>query len=196
MYNLFLKRIIDISFSILILLFFPIIYIGVGILIKLDDSGPIFYKSNRIGRNFKQFSMFKFRTMKVDAPDLRNQDGTTFNAIDDPRQTKIGKFLRKTSLDEIPQFINVLRGDMSLIGPRPSPIGNFEKYSDDYKRKFSLRPGITGYNQAKLRNNATLEEKIKNDLFYADNISFFLDLKILFLTVINVLKAKNINVHY
>ncbi|MFW5700984.1 MAG: sugar transferase [Cyclobacteriaceae bacterium] len=193
MYKKYFKRILDIAVSALAILFFPIIFLMVGIIIYFEDKGPIFYKGKRIGKDFKEFKMFKFRTMKVDAPDIRNNDGTTFNAENDPRLTKIGKFLRKTSIDEIPQIINVLLGDMSLIGPRPSPLGNIDLYSEDYKRKFNVRPGITGYNQALLRNNANLTQIINNDLYYVENISFLLDLKILYLTIINVVKAKNIN---
>jgi lipopolysaccharide/colanic/teichoic acid biosynthesis glycosyltransferase len=188
MYTKFFKRFLDVLISALLLLFFPFILLFVGILIKLDDNGPVFYKGRRLGKDFKEFPMFKFRTMKVNSPDIRNEDGTTFNAEYDPRQTKIGKFLRKTSIDEIPQIINVFIGDMSLVGPRPSPLGNIALYSENYKRKFKLRPGITGYTQATLRNNSTFDDKVINDLFYVDNISFKLDVQILIKTVAMVLK--------
>ena len=125
--------------------------------------------------------------------DIRNEDGSTYNSDSDPRLTNFGRILRKTSIDELPQIINVIKGDMSLIGPRPSPLGNKDRYSRIYLRKFSVRPGITGYNQVKLRNMATQEEREKNDLFYIDNVSFGLDLKIFYMTIFQVIKAKNIN---
>lgn len=130
--------------------------------------------------------------MKMNAKDIRNADGTTYNSAKDDRQTKVGRFLRKTSIDELPQFINVLKGDMSLVGPRPSPMGNEHTYTDFVKRKFKVRPGITGYNQALLRNSATLEERYKNDVYYAEHVSLFFDIKIIVMTVKGVLGRKNI----
>ena len=140
----------------------------------------------------KKFKMIKFRTMKMNAPDIRNKDGSTYNSAKDPRLTKIGALLRKTSVDELPQVFNVLFGDMSFVGPRPSPMGNEKTYTSFIKKKFRVRPGITGYNQALLRNSATLEERYKNDVYYAENVSFFLDVKIIFMTAVSVLKKKNI----
>ena len=128
----------------------------------------------------------------MNAPDIRNQDGSTYNSADDSRLTKVGSFLRRNSIDEIPQLINVLLGDMSIVGPRPSPMGNEATYTDNVKRKFDVRPGITGYNQALLRNSATLEERYKNDVFYAQNISFRFDIKILCMTIKAVIKHSNI----
>lgn len=136
--------------------------------------------------------MFKFRTMKMNAPDIRNIDGTTFNSSKDPRLTKIGSFLRKTSIDELPQLFNVLIGDMSLIGPRPSPLGNERTYNDFILQKFKVRPGITGFNQALKRNGATLEERYRNDVYYVDNISFKLDMQIVYLTIKMVVSRKNV----
>lgn len=193
MYRYGIKRFLDIIFSLLGLPILLIITIPVAILIKFEDGGPVFYSGPRLGKNMKEFKMYKFRSMKVNAPDIRNEDGSTYNSDNDPRVTKIGKILRKTSIDELPQLINVLKGDMSLIGPRPSPLGNKDLYPKEYFRKFEVRPGITGYNQALLRNKSTMEQRIKNDLFYVDNISFLLDLKILLLTFISVIKRKNIN---
>ena len=136
--------------------------------------------------------MLKFRSMKMNAADIRNADGSTFNSAEDDRQTRVGRLLRRTSLDELPQFINVLIGDMSFIGPRPSPMGNEATYTDFVKKKFQVRPGITGYNQALKRNSATLEERYRNDVYYAENVSFLLDLRIVFMTVGSVLLRKNI----
>ncbi|WP_339210615.1 sugar transferase [Aeribacillus sp. FSL K6-8210] len=193
MYRYGIKRLFDVIGALLALPLLLIIMIPVSIMIKLEDKGPVFYIAPRLGKDMKEFRMYKFRTMKVNAPDIRNEDGSTFNSDDDPRVTKVGKILRKTSIDEIPQIINVLKGDMSFVGPRPSPLGNKDKYPKEYFRKFEVRPGITGYNQALLRNKSTMEQRVKNDLYYVENISFALDIKIIFMTLASVLKAKNIN---
>jgi lipopolysaccharide/colanic/teichoic acid biosynthesis glycosyltransferase len=193
MYRYGIKRLFDVIGSLLALPLLLIIMIPVSIMIKLEDKGPVFYIAPRLGKDMKEFRMYKFRTMKVNAPDIRNEDGSTFNSDDDPRVTKVGKILRKTSIDELPQIINVLKGDMSFVGPRPSPLGNKDKYPKEYFRKFDVRPGITGYNQALLRNKSTMEQRVKNDLYYVENISFTLDIKIIFMTVVSVLKCKNIN---
>lgn len=191
-YNRYIKRLLDIVLGIILLPFVLLISIPIAIFIKLDDGGPIFYKGKRLGKNMKPFAMYKFRSMKVNAPDLRNQDGSTYNAENDPRLTSIGKVLRKTSLDELPQVFNVINGTMSFIGPRPSPLGNEKLYSKEYLIKFKIRPGITGYNQALLRNSATMEERWKNDIYYTTHLSFALDIKIIFLTLKTVLLKKNI----
>lgn len=193
MYRYFIKRLLDIILSLIALPCIIIIMIPVSIAIKLEDRGPIFYNATRIGKDKLNFTMYKFRSMKVNAPDIRNEDGTTFNSDNDIRVTKVGKFLRKTSIDELPQILNVLKGDMSFIGPRPSPLGDKSIYPKEFFRKFEVRPGITGYNQATVRNNALMEERIKNDSFYVDNISFILDIKILIMTILSVLQSKNIN---
>lgn len=192
MYRYFIKRLLDIIFALILLPIVLVIIIPVSIAIKLEDGGPVFYNGPRLGKNMKQFTMYKLRSMKVNAPDIRNEDGTTFNSNDDPRVTKVGKFIRKTSIDELPQIFNVLKGEMSFIGPRPSPLGDKSIYPKEFFKKFDVLPGITGYNQALLRNNATMEERIKNDSYYVDNISFRLDMKILFMTIGNVVFSKNI----
>lgn len=192
MYAVCLKRILDFFISLLLLPFLLLISIPIGIAIKLEDGGSIFYCGLRYGRHMEKFRMYKFRTMKMNAPDIRNIDGSTFNSVVDPRLTRVGSFLRITSLDELPQIINVLLGDMSLIGPRPSPLGNENTYTDYVMTKFKVRPGITGYNQALRRNASTLSERYFNDVFYVNNLSFFLDIKIFLLTVKNVLLRKNV----
>lgn len=197
MYKSFFKRFIDIVVSLVALPFFCLGFIFIAPLIYLTDRGPIFYNATRRGKNGKDFKMYKFRSMKVNAPDMRNADGSTYSGNDDPRVTKIGKILRKTSLDEIPQVLNVLTGDMSLIGPRPTLATKeyIESELDENRRKhYSVRPGITGYSQAYFRNSITQEEKFANDAFYADNVTFIFDLKILFKTIASVLGQKNINV--
>lgn len=192
MYTHFLKRVLDIILSILALPFWLIIAIPVMVAIKLDDGGPVFYKSKRVGKDFKQFGMFKFRSMKVNAPDLRNADGGTYNAADDPRVTKIGKFLRETSLDETPQLLNIIKGDMSIIGPRAGDWESVDTYENDEKDKCKVRPGLTGYCQAYYRNSASVREKRLKDAWYANNVSFALDVRIFVKTVFTVLRHENL----
>ncbi|MDJ1110925.1 sugar transferase [Macrococcus sp. S115] len=193
MYQKYIKRILDILMSLILLPIMLIIFIPVAILIKMEDKGSVFFNGSRLGQQFREFKMLKFRTMKENAPDIRNSDGSTFNSDNDPRVTNVGRILRKTSLDEVPQVMNVLKGDMSFVGPRPSPLGNTDKYPEFYKQKFNVKPGITGYNQAILRNSATMEERMKNDYFYANNVSFTLDAYIIVKTIVSVLQQKNIN---
>lgn len=193
MYRYGIKRIFDIIVSLLLLPFLLLIMIPVAIIIKLEDKGPVFYNAPRLGKGMREFPMYKFRSMKVNAPDIRNEDGSTFNADNDPRVTKIGHILRRTSIDELPQLLNVLKGDMSFVGPRPSPLGNKDIYPKEFFKKFDVCPGITGYNQAVLRNNSTMDQRVKNDVYYVENISFMLDAKIILLTGASVIKSKNIN---
>lgn len=192
MYTHFFKRFFDIVLSILALPFFLILMIPIAIAIKMDDGGPIFYLSARVGRGGKKFGMYKFRSMRVNAPDIRNEDGGTYNSSDDPRVTKIGKFLRETSLDETPQLLNIIKGDMSIIGPRAGDWESIDTYQDDEKDKMKVRPGLTGYCQAYFRNSATVREKRLKDAWYANNISFSLDVKIFFKTIETVLKHDNL----
>lgn len=192
MYKHFFKRLIDFLISLLALPFVLLTIIIFGPIIFLTDRGPIFYCGERIGKNGKPFKMIKFRSMKVNAPDIRLEDGSTFNGENDPRVTKIGKFLRKTSIDELPQFLNVLVGQMSIIGPRPDPLDWLDRYPDDIKVFLTVRPGITGYSQAYFRNSADGYEKMQNDAYYAKNLSFGLDVKIFFKTIVTVFKRENI----
>ena len=143
MYKYLIKRILDIILAILLLPFLFVTTILIAPLIYLEDGGRIFYNSKRLGKNGKVFIMYKFRTMKENARDIRNADGSTYNSIYDPRVTKIGKVLRRTSIDEIPQIINVLKGDMSFIGPRPDLPEHIMLYTNEEKRKLKVRPGIT-----------------------------------------------------
>lgn len=191
-YQLGIKRLIDIVICLIALPFVLIILIPVVIAIKIEDQGPIFYHSGRIGVGFKEFGMLKFRSMKVNAPDLRNEDGSTFNSNVDPRVTKVGHFLRETSIDEIPQIFNILKGDMSIIGPRPGDVESKDTYDNEEKDKLLIRPGITGYTQAYYRNNLGVREKRLYDAWYAHNVSFMLDVKIFFKTITTVLKRENI----
>lgn len=192
MYRHFLKRFMDFVISLIAFPFFLLILIPIAIAIKLEDGGPIFYKSARVGKNFKKFGMYKFRSMKVNAPDLRNEDGGTYNAADDPRVTRVGKFLRETSLDETPQLLNIIKGEMSIIGPRAGDWESVNTYEDDEKDKCKVVPGLTGYCQAYYRNSASVREKRLKDAWYANNVTFTLDLKIFFKTIITVLKHENL----
>ena len=192
MYVHFFKRVLDLLLSLLAMPFWLLILVPVAIAIKLDDGGPIFYKSARVGKGFKKFGMLKFRSMKVNAPDLRNADGGTYNAADDPRVTKVGKFLRETSLDETPQLLNIIKGDMSIIGPRAGDWESVDTYEEDEKDKCKVVPGLTGYCQAYYRNNVSVREKRLKDAWYANHVSFLLDLKIFFKTIVTVLKRENL----
>jgi lipopolysaccharide/colanic/teichoic acid biosynthesis glycosyltransferase len=183
MYKKYLKRILDILICICFFPLFSLIFLMIAILIKLDDKGPIFYNADRIGENSIIFKMIKFRTMKLNAPLLLNPDGSTYNAKNDPRVTKIGKFLRSSSLDETPQIINVLLGDMSIVGPRASLSSAIGTFKEDEIDKMNVKPGITGYVQAYYRNALTNREKRLKDAWYANNVSFLLDIKILFMTL-------------
>lgn len=191
-YVLGIKRIFDIVIGLCSLPFLGIITVIVGIAIKLDDGGPIFYKAQRIGKNSKIFSMYKFRSMIVDAPNWTNADGSTYNSSNDSRVTKIGGFIRKTSIDELPQFFNVLIGNMTFVGPRASGAGALGTYQDDEIAKMDVKPGITGFTQAYYRNNLSVREKRLYDAWYANNVSLWLDIKIIFKTVATVLKKENI----
>ena len=194
MYSHYIKRLFDLMAALCALPFFLIVYIILAPFYFFMDRGPMFYSGKRLGQFGKSFPMHKFRSMKVNAPDIRLSDGSTYNGDDDPRVTKLGKFLRKTSLDEIPQILNVLKGDMSLIGPRPDPLDWIDKYKEEEKAFLNVKPGITGYSQAYFRNSADAQEKIDNDVYYAKNISFLLDVKIFLRTIKTVICRENINV--
>lgn len=193
----FFKRLFDILIALTGLPFFLLIFIILAPIIFLTDRGPIFYNAPRLGKKGKVFKMYKFRSMKVNAPDIRNADGSTFNGANDPRVTKIGKIMRKTSLDETPQLLNVLFGHMSLVGPRAHLVTKYEGYDkldENRKKRIEVRPGITGYSQAYYRNSIPAEEKLKNDLYYVEHMSLWFDIKILFKTAASVLKHENIYV--
>lgn len=196
MYKHFFKRLFDIIGSLIILPFVLLEIIILAPFIWLTDKGPVFYNAQRAGKGYKPFKMFKLRSMYVNSPDLRNADGSTFNSDNDPRVTPIGRIMRKTSLDEFPQFLNILIGDMSFVGPRPklyNPEKKLEEMNYDWKKSFSVKPGVTGYAQAYFRNSITNEEKFHWDAYYADNVTFLMDLKIIFQTVWSVIARKNIN---
>lgn len=188
------KRILDILLSMIGLPFVGVAILLFGPLIWLSDRGTIFYNAPRRGYKGKVFNMYKLRSMKMNAPLLRNPDGSTYTGSDDPRVTKIGRFLRKTSIDELPQIVNVLKGDMSFVGPRPTlAVSDFDSLTPEQKKHYDVLPGITGYTQAYYRNAISQAEKFRLDAEYVDRMSFWLDVRILFRTIISVLGAKNIN---
>lgn len=191
--SILIKRVFDLFISLLgILITLPIMIIII-LLIKSTSEGPVFFKQERLGKNGKVFKIIKFRTM-IDNAEQIGTGVITFE--NDPRITKVGSFLRKTSLDELPQLINVLKGDMSIVGPRP-PVPyhpkKYEEYSEYEKKRFNVKPGITGYAQVNGRNNLTWEQRINMDVYYVDNRSFLLDLKIIILTMVKVLKREDIH---
>jgi undecaprenyl phosphate N,N'-diacetylbacillosamine 1-phosphate transferase len=193
MYELFVKRLLDILFSILLLPIFLVSLLVIAPAIYLSDKGPVFYSSVRRGKNGKRFVMYKYRSMKANALMIKNPDGSTFCSEDDQRITRIGRFLRKSSLDELPQIINILRGDMSFIGPRPNLANKeYDELNDIRKKGVSVRPGITGYSQAYFRNSIPSKQKFENDCYYVDNMSFRFDCKILLKTLSTVLRGRNI----
>jgi undecaprenyl phosphate N,N'-diacetylbacillosamine 1-phosphate transferase len=192
MYLKIFKRIFDLFLSIIILPFVVFIILVIAFLIWIEDRGPIFYHSERIGKKGVIFRMHKLRSMKINSPDIRIEDGSTWNSKDDPRVTRIGKFIRQTSVDELPQLFNVIKGDMSIVGPRPLLKDQLYLYDVISIRALAVLPGITGYNQAYFRNSLGAQEIFTNDVYYADNVSFALDMKILFATAIAIMRRNNV----
>lgn len=188
------KRALDITLSLVAL---PFVGLALAILapfIYFEDKGPIFYNAPRMGKDRKPFTMYKLRSMKVNAPDLIMEDGSTYNGADDPRMTRVGAFMRKTSLDELPQFINVLKGDMSIIGPRPDLERECELYEGDEGRKLEVRPGITGYAAVYGRNSLPWKQRLALDVYYVDHVTFALDIKIFFKTFVTVFGQEGVYV--
>jgi exopolysaccharide biosynthesis polyprenyl glycosylphosphotransferase len=191
------KRILDIAFSLILLILLAPVFVVVAVLIQLYSPGPVFFRQVRMGLNKRRFLIFKFRTMVPNAEKMMAQleahneaSGPVFKIKEDPRITPIGKVLRRTSIDELPQLINVLKGDMSLVGPRPLPVRDYEGFSEDWhRRRFSVRPGITCLWQVSGRSSLPFEQWMKLDLQYMDEWSLWLDMKILAQTVSAVLKG-------
>ena len=193
-YGRTLKRIGDIIFSFIVLTLGSPIFILIGILVKLSSPGSVFYIQKRVGRNYREFGCIKFRTMYKDADDLlpnllekypvmRKEFEKDFKLRQDPRITKLGRFLRRSSLDELPQFFNVLKGEMSVVGPRPIVSNEIIKYSLFMEEVISVRPGLTGLWQVSGRNNLSYKKRVELDLLYARNRNFLLDLEIIILTL-------------
>lgn len=193
MYKHFFKRLFDIVIGLCAFPFVLFFIVILGPIIYFEDKGPIFYKARRIAKGGGEFGMYKFRSMIVNAPDIRLANGDTYNGDDDPRVTKVGRFMRKTSIDEIPQFLNVLIGNMSFIGPRPDTLDFLDVYKKEAPAVLTIKPGLTGYNQAYFRNSIDGAEKMKNDAYYAENLSLLMDVKIVLKTIKTVLFRENIN---
>lgn len=187
MYKKYIKRLFDIIFSIIFLSFFLWLYIIVAILVKKKLGSPIIFKQLRPGFKGKIFTMYKFRSMT----DVRDKNGKLLSDAD--RLPKFGKILRASSLDEIPELINVIKGDMSLVGPRPLLVEYLSRYSKEQARRHEIRPGITGWAQVNGRNTISWEEKFKYDIEYVDNCSFLLDMKIIVLTIKKVFIKEGIS---
>lgn len=187
MYKNVIKRIIGFLFSLIALPFLIIVIVVLAPIIYIDDPGPVFYVSKRAGKYGKIFNMLKFRSMKVNSPNLLNSDGSTYNSASDSRQTRVGKVIRKLSIDELPQILNVLKGDMAWIGPRPVLDSQLLTFTEEEIGKLEVLPGITGYTQAYNRNELQSHDERMMDAWYAKNVSFFLDVKIFFKTIETVL---------
>ncbi len=181
------KRLFDIIGTLIILVFLSPLLIMVALAIKITSPGDIFFKQQRLGMNMEIFWMYKFRSM---IPNAQNIGPGMFVEKDDPRITPVGKFIRKTSIDELPQLFNVLRGEMSLVGPRPAPLHHFDKYDERQLKRFMVCPGVTGWAQVNGRVALYWPERIELDLWYVQNYSFWLDLKILLQTVLVVLSHR------
>ena len=194
MYNRVVKRILDLIAGIVALPFLGLITLVIAVLIKAEDRGPVFYNASRIGRKGKPFIMFKYRTMHLDAPDLKMPDGSTYNAPDDPRMTRIGARMRSLSLDELPQLLNIIRGEMSFIGPRPDLEEEAKLYQGDEGRKLEVRPGISGYAQVNGRNAISWHERLALDVEYVQNIGFIMDVRIFFSTIATVFSRQGVYV--
>jgi Undecaprenyl-phosphate galactose phosphotransferase WbaP len=198
----FAKRLFDIVFSLLVLILFSPVYLILALLIALSSEGPIFYVQERIGQNYKPFNCIKFRTMVTNAdeilvqmmetsPQLRQEFESSFKLKKDPRITKIGRFLRITSLDEFPQFWNVLKGDMSVVGPRPLVAEELPKYGHHIEQVLTIKPGITGLWQVSGRNDIPYPRRVQIDLHYVKSKTLWLDLWIILKTIDVVIMPKN-----
>ena len=185
MYEKIFKRIADFVLALILILIAGIPMLIVAISIKLEDGGPVIYKSKRIGKNCKPFNTYKFRSMKFNRKELES------NLTHDQMVTKTGKFIRKTSLDELPQLFNILKGEMSFIGPRPWIPEYYEWFTDEQKGRSNVLPGISGLAQVKGRNGIDIFKKIEYDLEYVNKISLLMDIKCIWLTVVTVFKKDN-----
>ena len=197
--QLVLKRIMDILISAAALLALWPLFLLIALAIRLDSRGPVFYRQERVGKDGKPFTLIKFRSMVVDADSpemlalvesLNEQDGPAFKSRKDPRITSIGRFLRKTSIDELPQLINILRNEMTVVGPRPPLVKETEHYDDYQRQRLGVKQGLTCFWQCSGRNNLSFDEWVELDLDYIEQRGFWTDLKILFKTVPAVLTGE------
>ena len=184
---LIFKRLVDFIFAIILLIItFPIITVA-AVAVKIESTGPILFKQLRPGKQGRVFKVYKFRSMRIET----EKSGRTLSDME--RMTKVGSILRKTSIDELPQLINIIKGDMSFIGPRPLLVQYLELYTDEQMRRHDITPGISGWAQVNGRNTISWEEKFKYDVYYVDNISLRIDLNILWLTICNIINGINVN---
>jgi lipopolysaccharide/colanic/teichoic acid biosynthesis glycosyltransferase len=188
------KRLLDLFLCCLILPMALPLVAACALLVRLSSPGPILFRQNRIGMNRRLFEILKFRSMYVNAPDLRNSDGSTFNGAQDSRVTSVGRFLRKTSLDEVPQLVNVLRGEMSFVGPRPDLPDSIQHYRPQDHLRLSVLPGITGLPQVRGRNTLPWEVRREMDVEYAETRSLWLDIRIILMTFPAVLFSRGVYV--
>lgn len=202
------KRALDVFISIIVLIISLPFYLAIAVVIKCTSEGPVLFRQERIGKNGKPFIFLKLRTMKYGSSDEQHREfcrdfirgslsadsekkkETAYKIVNDPRVTGVGRFLRKSSLDELPQFINILKGDMTLVGPRPSLKYEYKYYDDWHKRRVAVKPGLTGLWQVSGRSNVTFQEMINLDLYYIENWSIILDIKIILRTIPVVLFGK------
>lgn len=196
LYN-FIKRVFDILVSIVLIILLSPLWLIVAIIIKIESKGPVIFKQIRVGENERHFMFYKFRTMRHGAEKLKDSlkhlsdiDGPVFKIKRDPRITRVGKFLRKSSIDELPQLFNILKGDMTLVGPRPPVPEEVKKYGKRERGRLTVRPGLTGLWQVSGRNDISFVEWVELDLYYIKYRSLILDLKILIRTIPAVLSGK------
>ena len=193
-----IKRVIDVILASVALILLSPLFAIIAIAIKIDSKGPVFFAHKRIGKNGKIIKLYKFRSMVINAeeliksftPEQMKEYKENYKLINDPRITKVGKFLRKTSLDELPQLINIINGDLSIIGPRPVIADELEKYGTNKDKFLSVTPGLTGYWAANGRSNTTYEQRMEMELYYIDNLSLKMDIKVFFKTILSVVKKE------
>ncbi len=188
-----MKRVLDLAIAIPAILALSPILLALAIAIRANSKGPAFFRQQRLGLDARPFSLLKFRSMTTGAPDLRNPDGSAFSSDADPRVTRLGRWLRATSLDELPQLLNVLKGDMSLVGPRPDQVDQLRFYTNEERRKLTVLPGLTGLAQISGRNSISWADRKALDLQYVESRSLSLDLKILLKTIPYVLLRRDIH---
>lgn len=193
-----IKRVIDVILASVALILLSPLFAIIAIAIKIDSKGPVFFAHKRIGKNGKIIKLYKFRSMVINAeeliksftPEQMREYKENYKLTNDPRITKVGKFLRKTSLDELPQLINIINGDLSIIGPRPVVADELEKYGVNKDKFLSVTPGLTGYWAANGRSNTTYEQRMEMELYYIDNLSLKMDIKVFFKTILSVVKKE------
>lgn len=193
-----IKRVIDVILASVALILLSPLFVIIAIAIKIDSKGPVFFAHKRIGKNGKIIKLYKFRSMVINAeeliksfiPEQMREYKENYKLTNDPRITKVGKFLRKTSLDELPQLINIINGDLSINGPRPVVADELEKYGVNKDKFLSVTPGLTGYWAANGRSNTTYEQRMKMELYYIDNLSLKMDIKVFFKTILSVVKKE------